>query len=178
MDKNVYKILVADDEPIECMALGMLLKQNFTGIEMLPGVHNGIDLVTSIRNDSPDIVIVDINMPGINGLEALETVRKQYPDMKILIHSAYSEFEYAKRAFALQAVDYIVKPAQKPAILEIMRKLLDDLDQERIAKNSKETITDLNSEVSRLMEDDIMSSILLGEIDVRTENHFLRSCGG
>ena len=172
-----YKILIADDEPIECVALEMLLKSNFSFVTVMPGVHNGFDLITAIKEGEPDIVIVDINMPGMTGLDALEMVRRQYPDMKILIHSAYSEFDYARRAFALQAADYIVKPIQKPVFLETMRTLFESLQKERRARSSQETITGLTGELTRLMENDIMSSVILGEIDTRTENLFLRSLG-
>lgn len=85
-------------------------------------MSNGIDFVASVRANHPDIVIVDINMPGINGLDALDMLKDRRPGMKIIIHSAYSEFEYAKRAVSLNAFDYMVKPVQKPVFLETMKK--------------------------------------------------------
>ena len=75
---------------------GIAFKNNFPELYILPSVSNGIDLVASVQNNQPDIVIVDINMPGLNGLDALEMIRNHHPEMKIIIHSAYSEFEYAK----------------------------------------------------------------------------------
>lgn len=131
MTINNYSILIADDEPIECIALEMLLKNNFPGLRILPSVSNGIDLAASVGRDHPDIAIVDINMPGLNGLDALDMVRSRNPDMKIIIHSAYSEFDYAKRAFALGASDYMVKPIQKPVFLDTMKKILESLGAER-----------------------------------------------
>ena len=171
-----YRVLIADDEPIECLALEIILK-NFAGVEVLPMVHNGVDLISSIRSNEPDVVIVDINMPGMSGLDALDLVWKSYPEMKTVIHSAYSEFTFAKRAFAVRAEDYIVKPVQKQAFIVTMQKIFDDLDRERMQKQTQEQIHTLTGEVSHLVENDIMSSILLGEIDVRCENLFLRSLG-
>ena len=171
------KILIADDEPIECVALELLLRTHFPFVTVLPGVHNGLDLIRAIREGEPHIAIVDINMPGLNGLDALEIVRRQYPSMKILIHSAYSEFDYARRAFALQATDYIVKPIQKPVFLETMQALFESLEKERRAQDSQQTISGLTCDVTWLMENDIMSSLLLGEIDARTERLFLKSLG-
>lgn len=149
MTINNYFILIADDEPIECIALEMLLKNNFPGLRILPSVSNGIDLAASVGRDHPDIAIVDINMPGLNGLDALDMVRSRNPNMKIIIHSAYSEFDYAKRAFALGA--------------------------ERQKRSSQETIHRLTGEVHRLAKHDIMSSILLGEVDDQTARIFLNS---
>lgn len=175
MAANNYSILIADDEPIECIALELLLKNNFPALSILPSVSNGIDFVASAGLNRPDIVIVDINMPGLNGLDALEMVRSQNPDMKIIIHSAYSEFQYAKRALSLNAFDYMVKPVQKPAFLETMKKILDSLGSERQKKSSQETIHQLTGEMNQLAEHDIMSSILLGEINGHTSRIFLRS---
>ncbi len=175
MTINNYSILIADDEPIECMALEMLLKNNFPGLRILPSVSNGIDLAASVGRDHPDIAIVDINMPGLNGLDALDMVRSHNPDMKIIIHSAYSEFDYAKRAFALGASDYMVKPIQKPVFLDTMKKILESLGAERQKKTSQETIHRLTGEVRRLAKHDIMSSILLGQVDDQAAKIFLDS---
>lgn len=172
---NNYLILIADDEPIECTALELLLKNTFTNIQILPSVSNGVDFVSSVRQNHPDIVIVDINMPGLSGLDALDMIRARNPEMKIIIHSAYSEFEYAKRALALNAFDYIVKPIQKPVFIETMKKIFDTLDQERQKQTSEETIHQLTGEVNRLVENDLMSSILLGVIDQHTSDLFLHS---
>lgn len=172
---NHYYILIADDEPIECTALELLLKNTFTNIQILPSVSNGVDFVSSVRQNHPDIVIVDINMPGLSGLDALDMIRTRNPDMKIIIHSAYSEFAYAKRALALNAFDYIVKPIQKPIFIETMKKIFDTLDHERQKQTSEETIHKLTGEVNRLVENDLMSSILLGVIDEHTSALFLRS---
>lgn len=172
---NEYCILIADDEPIECIALELLLKNNFPDLHILPSVSNGIDLVASVQNNQPDIVIVDINMPGLNGLDALEMIRNHHPEMKIIIHSAYSEFEYAKRALSLNVFDYMVKPIQKPVFLEAMKKIMEILGTEQKKKSSEETIDRLTGEVNRLVENDMMSSILLGAIDEQTSELFLKS---
>ena len=172
---NDYCILIADDEPIECIALELLLKNNFPNLRILPCVSNGIDFVASVGQNCPDIVIVDINMPGLNGLDALDMVRSRFPEMKIIIHSAYSEFEYAKRAFSLNVFDYMVKPVQKPAFLDTMKRILDSLGKEQQKKTSEETIHQLTGEVNQLAEHDIMSSIILGEISHQTSRIFLRS---
>lgn len=178
-----YRILIADDEPIECTALELLLKNTFTNIQILPSVFNGIDFVSSVRENHPDVVIVDINMPGLNGLDALDMIRSRNPDMKIMIHSAYSEFEYAKRALSLNAFDYIVKPVQKPVFVETMKKIFASLEQEKKKKISEEQIHHLTGEVHRLVENDLMSSILLGVVNEHTSDLFLQSlhqeyCGG
>ena len=161
----------------------LLLKNTFADIQILPSASNGVEFISSVRENQPDIVIVDINMPGLSGLDALDMIRNQYPEMKIILHSAYSEFSYAKRALALNAFDYIVKPVQKPVFIEMMKKVFSSLDQEREKKTSEENIHQLAREANRLVENDLMSSILLGSINTNTSRLFLHSlsqeyCGG
>lgn len=171
-EASVYRILIADDEPIESTALELLLRNTFQRIDVLPSVSDGVALISSIKANEPDIVIVDINMPGLSGLDALDIVRSQYPQMKVILHSAYSEFEYAKHALALGAFDYIVKPVQKPAFVDLMKRVFDVLDRERETKTSEENIQQLAGEVNRLVENDLMSSILLGNISEHTARLF------
>ena len=180
---NNYSILIADDEPIEYIALELLLKNNFPSIRVLPSVSNGIDLIASVKEHHPDIIIADINMPGLGGLDALDIIRSQNPEMKLIIHSAYNKFDYAKKALSLNAYDYMVKPVPKPAFIETIKKILDTLNKEQQKKTSEETIDHLTCEINRLMENDIMSSILLGTIERQTSELFLHSlkheyCGG
>lgn len=174
-EASVYRILIADDEPIESIALELLLRNTFQRIDVLPSVSDGVALISSIKANEPDIVIVDINMPGLSGLDALDIVRSQYPQMKVILHSAYSEFEYAKHALALGAFDYIVKPVQKPVFVEMMKRVFAVLDKERETKTSEENIQQLAGEVNRLVENDLMSSILLGNISEHTARLFRQS---
>ena len=71
----MYRIIIADDEVIECRALEMMIRNDFPDMEILPYVQNGIDLIASVEKNHPDIAIIDINMPGLNGLDALEIIR-------------------------------------------------------------------------------------------------------
>ena len=106
----MYRIIIADDEEIECRALEMMIRNEFPDMEILPYVQNGIDQVASVKKNHPDIAIIDINMPGLNGLDALEMIRTRNKELKVIISSAYSEFQFAKKAMKLGVSDYILKP--------------------------------------------------------------------
>lgn len=105
----MYRIVIADDEGLECKALEKILLEYFPNVMVLPSVPNGIELISCIEREKPDIAIIDINMPGINGLEAMEMIRMKHSEMKILIVSAYSKFEYAQKALYLGADRLSVK---------------------------------------------------------------------
>ena len=75
----MYRIIIADDEAVECRALEMMIQSDFEKLEVLPCASNGIELIANVEKYRPDIAIVDINMPGMNGLDALEVLRGRNP---------------------------------------------------------------------------------------------------
>lgn len=134
----MYRIIIADDEEIECRALEMMIRNEFPDMEILPYVQNGIDLVASVKKNHPDIAIIDINMPGLNGLDALEMIRTRNKELKVIISSAYSEFQFAKKAMKLGVSDYILKPLNRETFCETLRKVTQQVSAEA-KKDMKKT---------------------------------------
>lgn len=84
-----------------------------------------------IKKTRPDILITDIRMPFMNGLELSELVRKELPETKIIILSGYSEFDYAKQAITLGVTDYLLKPITSEKLLEAVRRVAAIVQEER-----------------------------------------------
>lgn len=171
----MYHVLIADDESVECHVLSLMIKNHFPNLTILPHALNGLELIAGIEKYHPEIVIVDINMPGLNGLEALEMVRHKNEHMKILIVSAYSEFHYAKRAIALDAVDYILKPVQPDDFVESICRICDDLDKEQVQKKQAQKHQEMISEFGQVVEEDFLSNLILGEISPKNAMRLLQS---
>lgn len=171
----MYHVLIADDESIECHVLSLMIKNHFQNLTVLPHALNGLELIAGIEKYHPEIVIVDINMPGLNGLEALEMVRQKNKNMKILIVSAYSEFHYAKRAMNLDATDYILKPVQPDDFIEAIRRICDDLNTERLQKDQEQKHQEIILEFGQVVEEDFMSNLILGEISPKNAMRLLQS---
>ena len=74
----MYTLLVADDEEIECCGITNVIMECFPQITVVGSAHNGAELIKAAREHRPDIIIADINMPGMNGLEAAEVLRREY----------------------------------------------------------------------------------------------------
>ena len=127
----MYKILLADDEGIVTDSLQFIIEKNF-GDECETAVaksgRRAIELAESFQ---PDIAFLDIQMPGINGLKAMEEIRAFNPKVKVFILTAYDTFEYAKEALRLGAVDYLMKPVNKKMIVERLTGVMGDIDRER-----------------------------------------------
>lgn len=132
-------------------------------IELLPSVYNGVELLQSVIREKPDIVIVDINMPGLNGLEAVEIMRMKSLDTKVIINTAYSDFDFIKKALILGAADYLQKPMEEESFRKALNRVIWMLDKERRETEREEDSTLQMKKIRKVAETEIMSSIFLGK---------------
>lgn len=117
------KILVADDELYERTAIARLLADTFgSGVEVRMA-ENGQRAVEIASLWRCGLAFLDIEMPGLNGLEAAKRIREQNPACRIVFLTAYGEFEYAQTALRLGAQDYLLKPAEDEEIIEIVNRV-------------------------------------------------------
>ncbi len=127
----MYNILLADDEGIVTDALQFIIEKNFGGECRVAVAKNGRQAIELAESFKPDIAFLDIQMPGINGLKAMEEIRIQNPRVKTLILTAYDNFDYAKEALRLGAVDYLMKPINRKVIVDRLTGILHTIDKER-----------------------------------------------
>lgn len=127
----MYKLLIVDDEPevTEGMAGEIDWKQcGFTEVETAGNGREAMDMFDRLK---PDVLITDINMPYMSGLELAEWVKRTYPITRIVILSGYDEFEYAKQALQLKVDDYVLKPFSSEQLTDIVREVVNRMNEER-----------------------------------------------
>jgi YesN/AraC family two-component response regulator len=129
----MYKLLVVDDEAIEREAIQYFIQQAGLKFEALEEATNGIEAVSKAAALEPQIIIMDIRMPGKDGLEAAKEIRQFNSDCKIIFLTAFSEFEYAQKAIKVKAEDFIIKPADSEALLRVLNSVITDLDRGKAA---------------------------------------------
>jgi two-component system response regulator YesN len=127
----MYKILIADDEGIVCDSLKYIINKDFGSTCTLFFAKNGRQAIETAEQNRPDIAFIDIKMPGINGLNALQEMKQNNPGLRALILTAYDSFDYAKKAIMLGAVDYITKPIDRQRITDCLVKIMHEIDEER-----------------------------------------------
>lgn len=151
----MHTLLIADDEQIECMTLEKMIGDKFEQIAILPSVNDGTSLVQSIEQNHPDIVITDINMPGMTGLEAIELLHLRYKQMQVIINTAYGDFTFAQRAIKCGACDYLLKPCNKQEILHAVQMACDKLDEmKRVERGlSDQQLSDIADILARKLAD-------------------------
>ena len=109
----MLKILIVDDEPDICELIHKLIDWEELELTSLGSSQNGIDAMEIILRQKPDIVITDIQMPGMTGLEMIEKASQQKLQTKFIVISGYREFEYAQQAIRFGVEDYLLKPISK-----------------------------------------------------------------
>ena len=127
----MVKLVVADDEERVCRLIVALGNWEELGIQVIGTAANGIQALELIRKEKTDILITDIRMPGLSGLELIEKVREISPDIKIMIISGYANFEYAQNALKQGVSDYLLKPINKDALNESLAKMVNQIEAAR-----------------------------------------------
>lgn len=134
----MYNILIVDDEKIERNGIRFLLKQ--FGMELnVYEATNGVKALEFLESQKADILLTDVKMPFMDGIELCKEIRKRGLNLKILIFSGYSEFEYARMAVKLGVTDYILKPVDPSEFQTIMTRVVQELEDVEKQNSKLET---------------------------------------
>ena len=163
----MYGILVTDDEQIMVDSLKFIIEKNFPSDTRLFTALSGSSALETVMKEQIDIIFMDINMPGLNGLETVKFILQSKPDSVIVILSAFDRFQYAQEAVNLGVYRYLTKPVNRNTVVETLRNAMNIVDQKRGRKNSEEELHKKLDIVSPMVESDfIYSAALSGTKDV------------
>ncbi|RAP77645.1 response regulator transcription factor [Paenibacillus montanisoli] len=142
----LFKVLITDDEPTIREGLKTLIDWEELGFEVVGTAANGKDALGKFEGLAPDLMIVDIRMPGMSGLELIEQLRKNGHAVHVMILSGYADFEYAKKAITLDTDGYLLKPVDEDELVDYLKKLRVTLASESEAKQKSSMQEQLNRE--------------------------------
>lgn len=128
----MFKLMIADDNPHILQELSEITDWENFGFELAGTYSTGKDLLDAARLSLPDLVITDISMPVMDGIELASQLQNLKPNIKIIFISSYSEFDYAKNALKLGIFDYLLKPVRLNQLLDVTGRVLDELRQEQL----------------------------------------------
>lgn len=165
------RILVVDDESIVLESVSQIIELSFQNmrIETAQSAREGLIKFEQFR---PQVIMTDIKMPGMNGLEFVERIRKIDPGVKIVIVTAYDYFEFAKEAVKYNVEDYILKPLTKSKLIETLTSVVDKLEKETEARNQEIGNIEKYYQSIQLVESNFFNSILLGRNYVKFIGHY------
>lgn len=138
----MYRVFLADDEPFIIEGLYDIVDWADLGLEIVGNAENGKQTVEALRKVPVDILVTDISMPEMNGLDCIREVRKWLPDLKVIILSGYDEFDYLKEAMHLGIENYLLKPVNIEELTSTLISTVEKIQEEMHA--SKLTLQDVS----------------------------------
>lgn len=138
----MYKVMLVDDERIILDGISAIVNWEAAETVLSGKARNGLEAFEQIARDQPDIVISDIKMPGMDGLELAAKVSAAYPGIRFIMLSGFNDFEYAQTAMRYGVKHYLLKPCNENKIVEALREVVAELkqseDKERFIRSMKE----------------------------------------
>ena len=158
-----YKVLIVEDEILVSAGLKNMIHWSEMDMEIVGEARNGQQGLELYRQKQPDIILTDIKMPVMDGLEMIRRIREKDPDTRIIVLSCYEEFDLVRQAFRLGISDYIAKLQMLPDEMEqVIRKVWEDLVQEGKKKMEKETLPEPKATVKDEMQEKAADWIMEG----------------
>lgn len=127
----MYKLLLVDDEKIIRMGIEKMLLQHVPKVELIGSCANAFDALDEMQDEMPDILISDIRMPGMNGLELIGRALKMYPSMQVIVLSGFDDFDYARNAMKLGVKEYLLKPCDRNELNGALDRACETVDEMR-----------------------------------------------
>lgn len=173
----MYKVLIADDEQIERDALRYVITRGCDGVEDLLEAANGREAIEVAERDHPEIVLMDVKMPGTNGVEAARQILDRYPDTRVVFLTAFDYFDYAQEAVRLGASDFIVKPSRDDHVVEIINGLVSELNADRELRDEHVATEKKLQRVKELLERELVTGVLGSELSSEQVTDYLEIMG-
>lgn len=125
----MYKVMLVDDERIILEGISAIVDWSSADTVLIGKARNGIEAYERIVKEPPDIIVSDVKMPGMDGLELAAKVSQKYPAIRFIMLSGFSDFEYAQTAMRYGVKHYLVKPCNENKIVEALREVVSELKQ-------------------------------------------------
>lgn len=155
-------ILIVDDMPVIRSALVRIISQQDGHFSPILEAANGEEAVELARTHKPDIILMDIKMPGLTGLQATSIIQQEQPDVKIVMLTAYNEFSYVQRALKLGARDYLLKPVRPNKLMQLLAEIRQEIKSERQEMRTVEIVKDSLQKTMPVIEANLVENLIRG----------------
>lgn len=173
----MYKIMLADDEGIVIDSLKFIIEKNFGQTCTVEYAYTGRSVIELAEKYKPDIAIMDIHMPGINGIEAMKEIRKNNKSVIFIIMTAFDKFNYAKEAINLGVLEYLTKPVNQSVVTEVLQKAMNIIEADRKRRSNDLMIREKLEIVIPIIESHFIYAALSGSDFDREKNDFCNLLG-
>lgn len=160
----MYKILLVDDEVIVRKGIRETISWAEQGFQCVGDCENGLEALEAIRNLKPDVVLTDIYMPFMDGLELARHIREEYPQTKVVILTGFDDFDYAQQAVKLNVKDFILKPITAAELRKVLDQIREELDREYREREDVERLRRQWQESMPLLRERFLEQLALSRI--------------
>ena len=161
---DTYTVLLVDDEEEVIRVIMKKINWEELGFSVIGYANNGVKALEMVEEFQPDVVMTDIKMPYMDGLELANRIKEGFPATKILLFTGFDEFEYAKEAVHLEVEEYILKPVNSVELTNVFTQLKVKLDQEISEKRSVEVLQQYYMDSLPLLQANFYSTLIEGRI--------------
>ena len=170
-----YKVILVDDEAEVIDMIEKKIHWNDLGFEVAGSATNGVKALELVEKLQPDVVLTDIKMPYMDGLELSRRLNQEYPNIYIMLCTGFDEFEYAKEAVHLEIKEYMLKPVNATELSESLTNLKHTLDREREEKLNVKKLNDYFQEVLPKLQSNFFISLIEGRVEKQDYERFLQA---
>lgn len=162
----MYTLLIVDDEEIEREGMAQFIPWDSYEIKVVSTARNGAEGLEKIAKFRPDLAIVDIKMPVMNGIEMIRQAKEQYPDMTFVVLSGYGDYEFTSQAMELGVRHYILKPCDESKMIPVLNKAFAELEEAR-KKNARSEKLETEARLLKpYAREQLFRDLLLGKAQV------------
>jgi two-component system response regulator YesN len=151
---SILGIIIADDEKKICRLLEYLIDWDKIGAKLLGVAYDGITALQLIQEKKPDVLLTDIRMPGMDGLQLIEEAKKQNAALKCIIISGYKDFQYAQQGIRYGVRDYLLKPINQDDLTRTLKKLVNETMEQKSSQEARihleKTVRNYSGEFKRV----------------------------
>lgn len=170
-----YKVILVDDEVEVIDIMKQKIRWNDLGFDVVGSATNGVKALELVEKLQPDVVLTDIKMPYMDGLELARKLNQDYPNIYIMLCTGFDEFEYAKEAVHLEIKEYMLKPISATELSDSLVKLKNTLDKEREEKLNVKKLEDYFQEVLPKLQSNFFISLIEGRVGEEDYERFLQN---
>lgn len=166
----MHTIVTADDEDIARKSLEFLLMSEIYDIQLVASAQNGAELICIVEQYKPDLAIVDIDMPIINGIEAIKFLLDKGTKTRFILYTAYDDFNFMQQAIDLKISGYLLKSDKREKSIQKIKNIINDIDSMNEKQKKIDTLSKMEKNMIPILENEIMYSIFLDNPAVESFN--------
>ncbi len=156
----MYRIIIADDEADVRELLAKNINQSQTEFQVVATAENGREAIRLVKELKPDILVTDICMPFVSGLELIRQLQELEQPVKTVIISGYDDFSYAKQALTLGVTEYLLKPFSPDELYEVLEKIKTELERQKTMMNNIQEMKEQLKDSRQIFEEQVVRGLI------------------